>query len=142
MAFAVAAPPVTTPVVLLPSSNRPTAVLFIGWHRPDHIFGPPDRTRPPTSPRYPCKSKVIEHCASVNGIKQRSGRPNGHIGRDAGCRARGSEAPLQGPVACKPFLRSVCIRIDRSRVYSKVWCLHKGTCHDSLQEGPLARSTD
>ena len=72
-----------------------------------------------------CKTKVIHHCASVNGFEERSGRPNGHIRRDAECRARGSSDRLQRlkVVACEPFLRSICSRIDISRVHSEIWCL-------------------
>ena len=75
-------------------------------------------------------TKVIHHCASVNGIEEHSRRPNGPIGGDADRRVRESGEQLQGlgkDVACKPFLRSVCIRIDISRVHGKVRCLLRET---------------
>src|SRR6266850_2834659 len=35
-----------------------------------------------------CNREVTHHCASINGIEEHSGRPDGQIGRDVDCRAR------------------------------------------------------
>ena len=117
----------TPSLSLVPSPITDTSGPNHRGHRPTRVEHVPPRLRDMGH----LKTKVMQHCASVNGIEELSGRPIGHIRRDADCQARGWKDSLQGPVeevTCKPFLRSMCIRIDISRVHSKVRCLHRRTC--------------
>src|SRR5258708_20402063 len=106
----VSAAPPATPLVALLLITSALVICVRCLRRPDRV----EHVPPLFQDNRQTKTKVMYHRASVNGIKEHSGRPNGHIRRpgDADCRARRSSYRLTGlveEVACKPFLLSVCI---------------------------------